>query len=85
MLWQKTAPKYSTFTAAGSPDLSAAVGAGAGHCYYSSAQWLAAAKMVAGAVNTGKFPTQGPITTAARKVGLSYDNKFRVPTFKSLA
>ena len=85
MLWAKTAPKYSKFTAAGSPDLTAEVGAGTGHCYYTSAQWLAAAKMIAGAVNTGKFPNQGPITTAAKKVGLSYDKKFRVPTFKSLS
>ena len=65
--------------------LNGPVGAGTGHCYYTSAQWLAAAKMVAGAVNTGKFPNQGPIVTAAKKVGLSYDNKFRVPTFKSLS
>ena len=85
MLWAKTAPKYSKFTATGSPDLTAAVGAGTGHCLYTSAQWLAAAKMVAGAVNTGKFPNQGPIVTAAKKVGLSYDKKFRVPTFKSLS
>jgi len=85
MLWAKTAPKYSKFTAAGSPDLAAEIGAGTGHCNYTSAQYIAAAKMVAGAVNTGKFPSQGPITTAARKVGLSYDNKFRVPTFKSLS
>ena len=84
-LWAKTAPKYSKFTAAGSPDLTAAVGAGTGHCLYTSDQWLAAAKMIAGAVNTGKFPNQGPIVTAAKKVGLSYDNKFRVPTFKSLS
>ena len=85
MLWAKTAPKYSKFTVAGLPDLSATIGAGTGHCNYSSAQYIAAAKMVAGAVNTGKFPNQGPITTAAKKVGLSYDKKFRVPTFKSLA
>lgn len=85
MLWAKTAPKYSKFTAAGSPDLGATIGAGTGHCNYTSAQYIAAAKMVAGAVNTGKFPNQGPITTAAKKVGLSYDKKFRVPTFKSLA
>jgi pimeloyl-ACP methyl ester carboxylesterase len=85
MLWAKTAPKYSKFTAAGSPDLGATIGAGTGHCNYSSAQYIAAAKMVAGAVNTGKFPNQGPIVTAAKKVGLSYDKKFRVPTFKSLA
>lgn len=85
MLWAKTAPKYSKFTAAGSPDLASEIGAGTGHCNYTSAQYIAAAKMVAGAVNTGKFPSQGPITTAARKVGLSYDNKFRVPTFKSLS
>ena len=85
MLWAKTAPKYSKFTSAGSPDLTATPGAGTGHCLYTSAQWLAAAKMIAGAVNTGKFPNQGPITTAAKKVGLSYDKKFRVPTFKSLA
>lgn len=85
MLWAKTAPKYSKFTAAGSPDLGATIGAGTGHCNYTSAQYIAAAKMVAGAINTGKFPNQGPIVTAAKKVGLSYDKKFRVPTFKSLA
>ena len=85
MLWAKTAPKYSKFTATGSPDLTATPGAGTGHCLYTSAQWLAAAKMIAAAVNTGKFPNQGPITTAAKKVGLSYDKKFRVPTFKSLS
>ena len=85
MLWAKTAPKYSKFTAAGSPDLGATIGAGTGHCNYTSAQYIAAAKMVAGAINAGKFPNQGPITTAAKKVGLSYDKKFRVPTFKSLA
>jgi pimeloyl-ACP methyl ester carboxylesterase len=84
-LWAKTAPKYSKFTAAGSPDLTATPGAGTGHCLYTSAQWLAAAKMIASAVNTGKFPNQGPIVTAAKKVGLSYDNKFRVPTFKALS
>ena len=84
-LWAKTAPKYSKFTSAGTPDLSATVGAGTGHCLYSSAQWLLAAKLAAGAVATGKFPTQGPITSQARKVGLSYDKKFRVPTFKSLS
>ena len=85
MLWAKTAPKYSKFTAAGSPDLGATIGAGTGHCNYTPAQYIAAAKMVAGAINTGKFPNQGPIVTAAKKVGLSYDKKFRVPTFKSLA
>ena len=84
-LWAKTAPKYSKFTSAGSPDLSAAPGAGTGHCLYSSAQWLLAAKLAAGAVATGKFPNQGPVTSQARKVGLSYDKKFRVPTFKSLS
>jgi pimeloyl-ACP methyl ester carboxylesterase len=84
-LWQKTAPKYSKFTAAGSPDLTSEIGAGTGHCYYSSAQYIAAAKLAAGAVSTGKFPLQGPITSAARKVGLSYDKKFRVPTYKSLS
>jgi pimeloyl-ACP methyl ester carboxylesterase len=84
-LWAKTAPKYSKFTSAGSPDLTAAVGAGTGHCLYSSAQWLLAAKLAAGAVAKGTFPNQGPITSQARKVGLSYDKKFRVPTFKSLS
>jgi len=85
MLWAKTAANYSKFTAAGSPDLDAAAGAGTGHCLYTSNQWLATAKLISGAVTTGKFPLQGPITSAARKVGLSYDKKFRVPVFKSLA
>lgn len=84
MLWAKTAAKYSKFTAAGSPDLSATPGAGTGHCLFTADQWLATAKMAAAAVSTGKFPNGGPITTAARKVGLSYDKKFSVPIFKSL-
>ena len=83
-LWAKTAPKYSKFTATGSPDLSAPAGAGTGHCLFTSAQWLAAANLMTTTLANGKFPTGGPIASAARKVGLSYDNKFRVPTFKAL-
>ena len=83
-LWAKTAPKYSKFTATGSPDLSAPAGAGTGHCLFTSAQWLAAADLMTATLANGKFPTGGKITTTARKVGLSYDNKFRVPTFKAL-
>ena len=83
-LWAKTAPKYSKFTAAGSPDLSAAAGAGTGHCLFSADQWLAAANLMAATLKEGKFPLGGKIATTARKVGLSYDNKFRVPAFKAL-
>jgi pimeloyl-ACP methyl ester carboxylesterase len=83
-LWAKTAPKYSKFTATGSPDLSAPAGAGTGHCLFTPAQWLAAANLMTTTLANGKFPTGGPIASAARKVGLSYDNKFRVPTFKAL-
>jgi pimeloyl-ACP methyl ester carboxylesterase len=83
-LWAKTAPKYSKFTAAGSPDLSAPAGAGTGHCLFTSAQWLAAADLMTATLTNGKFPTGGKLATTARKVGLSYDNKFRVPTFKAL-
>jgi pimeloyl-ACP methyl ester carboxylesterase len=83
-LWAKTGAKYTKFTATGSPDLSATAGAGTGHCKYTPAQYVAVAKMAANVANTGKFPSGGPIATAARKVGLSYDNKFRVPLFRSL-
>ena len=83
-LWAKTAAKYSKFTAAGSPDLSATPGAGTGHCLFTSAQWLAAANLITATVKEGKFPLGGKITSTARKVGLSYDNKFSVPLFKSL-
>jgi hypothetical protein len=83
-LWAKTAAKYSKFTAAGSPDFSAPRGAGTGHCYWTAAQWLAAADLMTATLKDGKFPLGGKITTTARKVGLSYDNKFRVPLFKSL-
>jgi pimeloyl-ACP methyl ester carboxylesterase len=84
VLWQKTAAKYSKFTAAGSPDLTATQGAGTGHCAFTAAQWLAAADLMTATLTNGKFPTGGKLTTTARKVGLSYDNKFRVPTFKAL-
>jgi hypothetical protein len=84
VLWAKTAAKYSKFTAAGTPDLTAAVGAGTGHCNFSAAQWSAAANLMTETLANGKFPLGGKIATTARKVGLSYDNKFRVPLFKSL-
>ena len=83
-IWEKTAAKYTKFTATGSPDLSAARGAGTGHCKYTTAQYVAVAKMAANAATNGMFPTGGTVATTARKVGLSYDNKFRVPIFKSL-
>jgi hypothetical protein len=83
-LWAKTAAKYSKFTAAGSPDLTAAAGAGTGHCNFTAAQWLAAADLMTATLKNGKFPLGGKITTTARKVGLSYDNDFRVPLLKSL-
>jgi pimeloyl-ACP methyl ester carboxylesterase len=84
VLWAKTAAKYSKFTAAGSPDLTATQGAGTGHCNWTAAQWLAAADLMIATLKDGKFPLGGKITTTARKVGLSYDTKFRVPIFKSL-
>jgi pimeloyl-ACP methyl ester carboxylesterase len=83
-LWAKTAATYSKFTAAGSPDLSAPRGAGTGHCYWTAAQWLAAADLMTATLKNGKFPLGGKIATTARKAGLSYDNDFRVPLFKSL-
>ena len=84
VLWAKTAAKYSKFTATGSPDLTATPGAGTGHCLFTAAQWLAAADLMVATLKDGKFPLGGKITTTARKVGLSYDTKFRVPLFKSL-
>jgi pimeloyl-ACP methyl ester carboxylesterase len=84
VLWAKTAAKYSKFTAAGSPDLTATQGAGTGHCNWTAAQWMAAADLMVATLKDGKFPLGGKITTTARKVGLSYDTKFRVPLFKSL-
>ena len=49
-LWAKTAPSYSKFTAAGSPDFSAPAGAGTGHCLFTAAQWLAAADLMVAAI-----------------------------------
>ena len=83
VLWAKTAAKYSKFNGL-SPDLSAAPGAGTGHCLFTAAQWLAAADLMTTTLKDGKFPLGGKITTTARKVGLSYDKDFRVPLFKSL-
>jgi pimeloyl-ACP methyl ester carboxylesterase len=84
VLWAKTAAKYSKFTATGKPDLTATPGAGTGHCLFTADQWLAAANLMATTLKDGKFPLGGKIATTARKVGLSYDNKFRVPLYKSL-
>jgi hypothetical protein len=83
-LWQKTAAKYSKFTAAGLPNTTVKGGAGTGHCDFTAAQWLAAADLMTARLADGKFPLGGKITTTARKVGLSYDKDFRVPLFKSL-
>jgi len=84
VLWAKTAAKYSKFTAAGTPDLTATPGAGTGHCLFTAAQWLAAADLMTTSLQQGKLPRGAKLTLAARKVGLSYDSKFRVPLFKSL-
>jgi len=84
VLWAKTAATYSKFTAAGTPDLSATPGAGTGHCLFTAGQWLAAADLMTAALKDEKFPRGSKITMTARKVGLTYDNKFRVPVFKSL-
>jgi pimeloyl-ACP methyl ester carboxylesterase len=84
VLWQKTAAKYSKFTATGTPDTTAKGGAGTGHCDFTAKQWSAAADIMIATLKDGKFPLGGKIATTARKVGLSYDNKFRVPLFKSL-
>ena len=83
VLWAKTAAKYSKFNGL-SPDLTAAPGAGTGHCLFTANQWLAAANLMTATLKDGKFPLGGKIATTARKAGLSYDNKFRVPLFKSL-
>ena len=84
VLWQKTAKTYSKFTAAGSPDLTAAQGVGTGHCAFTAKQWSAAADLMIAALKDGKFPLGGKIATTARKAGLSYDKNFQVPTFKAL-
>jgi len=84
VLWAKTAANYSKFTAAGTPDLSATQGAGTGHCNWTAAQWLAAADLMTTTLKNGTLPYGAKIKIAARKVGLTYDNKFRVPLFKSL-
>ena len=84
VLWQKTAKTYSKFTAAGSPDLTAAQGVGTGHCAFTAKQWSAAADLMIAALKDGKFPLGGKIATTARKAGLSYDKEFQVPTFKAL-
>jgi pimeloyl-ACP methyl ester carboxylesterase len=84
VLWQKTAKTYSKFTAAGSPDLTAAQGVGTGHCAFTAKQWSAAADLMIAALKDGKFPLGGKIATTARKAGLSYDKDFQVPTFKAL-
>jgi len=83
VLWQKTASKYSKFTGL-SPDLTATQGAGTGHCAFTAAQWLAAADLMTTTLTNSKFPIGGPIASAARKVGLSFDKEFRVPVFKAL-
>jgi pimeloyl-ACP methyl ester carboxylesterase len=84
VLWQKTAKTYSKFTAAGSPDLTAAQGVGTGHCAFTAKQWSAAADLMIAALKDGKFPLGGKIATTARKAGLSYDKNFQVPTLKAL-
>jgi len=83
VLWQKTATSYSKFKGL-SPDLTATQGAGTGHCAFTAAQWLAAADLMTTTLTNGKFPIGGPIASAARKVGLSFDKEFRVPVFKAL-
>ena len=83
VLWEKTAASYSKFSGL-SPDLTAAAGAGTGHCTFTAAQYLAAADLMVETLKNGKFPLGGKIKTTARKAGLSFDKDFLVPTFKAL-
>ena len=84
-IWDKTATKYTQFTSAGTPDLTAPDGDGTGHCKYSSAQLVAVAKLAISAAQTGTLPGDAAVATAMRKVGLSYDKKFSVAPFKALS
>ena len=83
-LWAKTGAKYTKFTDAGSPNLSATAGVGTGHCKYTPAQYVAIAKMAANAAASGKLASVATNAVAARRVGLSYDSKFRVPLMRLL-
>jgi hypothetical protein len=82
-LWEKTAETYTVFKGAG-PDLDKPAGRGTGHCLFTPKQWLVAADLAIAAAENGKFALGGPIASAARKAGLTYDNKFRVPVMRGL-
>ena len=82
-LWEKTAENYTVFSGA-TPDLTKPAGRGTGHCKFTNNQWLTAADLAIGAAKKGSFGLGGTVATTARKVGLTYDTKFRVPVMRGL-
>ena len=82
-LWEKTAENYTVFSGA-TPDITKPAGRGTGHCKFTNNQWLAAADLAIGAAKKGSFGLGGTVATTARKVGLTYDTKFRVPVMRGL-
>ena len=83
VLWGTTPKSWTTFDENGAPVTTAAGAPGTGHCNFSSAQWIAAAKLLVASANAGQIPNGGLVANTARRAGnLSVDKYFRAPLLK---
>jgi pimeloyl-ACP methyl ester carboxylesterase len=82
-LWNPTPANYTTFTSAGAPITTTPAAQGTNHCNFTTAQYLALAKMALYASDNGVHMSGGPLYTLLRKSGsMTYDPKFRAPLLK---
>ena len=83
VLWNFPPEKYTTYTAAGSPDTSVAAATGTNHCNFTNAQFLAVADLLAYASANGKNLSGGALLTKLRKAGnMTYDRGYSAPRLK---
>jgi pimeloyl-ACP methyl ester carboxylesterase len=82
-IWNLPADKYTTFTAAGTPDTTKPAANGTKHCNFTVPQLTAMAEIGALAANAGKLPNSAQVRILMRKAGgLSVDRTFEAPLLK---
>lgn len=73
-IWNTTPAAWTTFDATGAPDASAPAAQGTNHCNFTSAQYIAAAKIMVQASKTGSVQADGPTRNLIRRAkNLKYD------------
>ena len=86
VIWNFPPDKYTTFTAAGTPDTTKPAANGTKHCNYTVAQLTTMAELGALAAVTGKLPSTAQAAVLMRRAGgLSFDRTFEAALLKFYA